>query len=513
MTLVVAALMALVVATPAFAQTVGTAAEGKGSITINNAAKGETYSVVKIFGATLAADKNNDGVADGIAYTGDIPDALKDYFEKDTTTGNILRKASATDDAALTAAVQAYAKTLGATASAKSDGSALVFQGLDYGYYAVISTQGAVVTVDSVNPNVTVNDKNSKTVTADKTVENDSYTIGDTIKYTAKFDTVNWMGADTAAKQVTKYEISDTLPEFLSDVSVKSIKVDADGNLETTDDQTALTTQQFTDKKITIPWVAEDVPTTDHKYTSLYNNGAKLIVEYEAKLTGTSNVNTANTNTVSILPYTDDGTGEKPWNEPFSDDAVVTTYGTALKKIDGQTQEALKGAKFQVPGLTVAAVAGEPGVYKVVSYDATSTTAGTEMTTNDEGKLYIIGINEDVTLSATETAAPEGYNKANAPISLPAQKLTETLYETSGDRYYDAKGNLVSESSSTTTTETVNKNYTMLDENAVPVVNNKGTELPSTGGMGTTILYVVGGVMVAGAAVYLLTKKRASSMQ
>ena len=66
----------------AFAQTEGTAAQGKGSITINNAAKGETYSVVKIFDATIT-NVPASGDSDGVAYTGDIPASLADYFEKD----------------------------------------------------------------------------------------------------------------------------------------------------------------------------------------------------------------------------------------------------------------------------------------------------------------------------------------------------------------------------------------------------------------------------------------------
>ena len=72
---------------------------------------------------------------------------------------------------------------------------------------------------------------------------------------------------------------------------------------------------------------------------------------------------------------------------------------------------------------------------------------------------------------------------------------------------------VLSETATSGTTKTVERNLDELDAAALEIENNAGTVLPSTGGMGTTILYVVGGVMVAGAAVYLLTKKRASSMQ
>ena len=58
------------------AQTVGTATDGTGSITINNAAKGETYGVMKLFDATV-------GEGGAISYTGTIPDSLSAFFTKD----------------------------------------------------------------------------------------------------------------------------------------------------------------------------------------------------------------------------------------------------------------------------------------------------------------------------------------------------------------------------------------------------------------------------------------------
>ena len=510
MALALAMVMTLAMGITVFAQTEGTAAEGKGSITINNAAKGETYSVVKIFGATLTDDATATTDATGIAYTGDIPTALEAYFEKDST-GNVRRKASATDDDALSAAVQAYAKTQSATASATSDGSALTFQGLDYGYYAVISTQGATVTIDSLRPNATVNDKNSKDITVEKTVEHESYTIGDTINYTATFNTVNFYGSGADAEQVIKYTITDTLPPFLSDVAIDSITITKkDGT--TTDD--TITGKSFTNGSFDIDWATEVTPATTPKtYNSKYDNGAKIIVTYHGTLTSVTNVNIADKNTIKIQPTTvkPDGTENQPWDEDWQDSAEIKTYGTALKKVDGTTKEALKGAKFQVPGLTVEAVTGEPGVYKVVSYNASSTTAGTEMSTNDDGKLYILGLASTVTLSATETAAPEGYNKADAAISLPAQgTLTTEIYEKAGTRYYDADGNLVREEvTGGSKKEDLTANYaTILDPVAVEVVNNKGTELPSTGGIGTTIFYVIGAILVLGAGILLVTRRR-----
>jgi LPXTG-motif cell wall-anchored protein len=93
-------------------------------------------------------------------------------------------------------------------------------------------------------------------------------------------------------------------------------------------------------------------------------------------------------------------------------------------------------------------------------------------------------------------------------VTLSPQVLTKEVFKEDGVRYYDAKGNLVSETSTASSHKTVEKNLNELDPNAVKVENNKGTELPSTGGMGTTLLYVGGSILVILAAVLLITKRR-----
>lgn len=506
LSLVLALAMILMVGA-AFAQTVGTAADGTGTITISNAAKGETYSIVKIFDATITNDATATTDATGIAYTGTIPDDLSAYFETDST-GNIIRKATATDDAALVTAVQAYAKKQTATASATSDGSVLTFQGLTYGYYAVISSQGATVTVDSLRPNATVRDKNTKEITADKVVKNVSYSIGDKIDYTATFDTVNFYGSGDDAEQVIKYTITDTLPEFLSNVVIDSVIVTKkDG---TTTDATITGKSFGTNGSFDIDWADEVTPETNPKtYTSKYDNGAKIIVTYHGTLTSVTNINTADTNTIKIQPTTvkPDGTTEEPWDDKWQDDAEIKTYAAALKKVDEKGQT-LAGAEFSFTGLTVTD-GDAAGEYIVVSYNPSSTTESASLATNDNGMLYIVGLASDVSLNGTETKAPNGYNKLTTSITLVPQIMTTDIYTTSGSIKYDAKGNVIASEATASSTRTVQKNLTDLDENAVVVENRKGTELPSTGGIGTTIFYVLGGLLVVGAAVILVARRKA----
>jgi len=497
-----AILMVMSLATTAFAQDVGTDAEDKGTITISNAAKGETYTIYKLFDATV----NEDGTS--IAYTGDIPDSLTAYFVKDETTGAITATEAAGSgnnmSEGLKTALKEWAKTATNAASAKSDGSKLNFNGLDYGYYVVTTTQGSqLISVDSTMPDVTVYDKNTKEITADKTVDNVSYSIGDTVNYTAEFATVNFYGEGSGAKQVIKYTITDTLPEFLADVVIDSVVITkADG---TTTDATLTVNSFDADGKIVIDW-ANEVATK--QWTSKYDNGAKIIVKYHGTLTSVTNINTADKNTVKIQPTLDDNT--TPWNDNWKDSTEIKTYGAALKKTDGT--KALAGAEFTVKGLTVQA-GDAAGEYIVVSYDPDSDDESTTLVTNEDGKLYIVGLASDVKLTVTETKAPDGYNKLDAPVELTPQVMTTAIYTASGTIYYDADGNVVAEESSSSSSEVVEKNLTDLDANAVEVINNAGTELPSTGGMGTTLFYILGSVMVLAAVVLLVTKKRMASAE
>ena len=159
--------MLLVMATTAFATDVTptTSESGNASITISNASKGETYKVYKLFDATVTGKDSG-----SIAYKGEIPDGLTDYFEADTN-GYISVKDAAYTDAnktemsdGLRTALTTWANSATAQAEKESDGTALTFNNLPYGYYVVTTTQGAnAITVTSTNPNANIVDKNSST--------------------------------------------------------------------------------------------------------------------------------------------------------------------------------------------------------------------------------------------------------------------------------------------------------------------------------------------------------------
>ena len=534
MALALAMVMVLAMGVTVFAQTNGTAAEGKGSITIENAAKGETYGVVKLFDATLTSDATATTDATGIAYTGDIPTSLQSIFEKDEA-GNIHVKENVTDKQ-VTDAVTAWAATQEPVASEVSDGSALTFQGLDYGYYAVQTSQGAVITIDSTRSTATVRDKNKKEPSATKEVNPEKGSIGDTVTYTATFDAPNYLENTTTtpakSEQVVSYIIEDTLPAFLSDVAITSVKVvetpakEAQGT-EGEDGYVAATPEvstdlsssytAFTDKKIEIPWVNETVPTTDHKYTSKYKNGSQIVITYTAKITSDAAIGAGNVNKVSLKPQVDRGNGKEPFSETdrWNDEATIYTHAAALqKKAESASGDNLAGAEFSFKGLIVS---GTPGMYTVVSYDPASTADGTVMKCDANGKLVIAGINADaetpIKLTGTETKAPDGYNKLAGTFELTTIVMSTETTTSHGSQttYYDADGNIVSQE--TTGGSSVSRNdITAISDIPVAsiqnVINNKGQELPSTGGIGTTIFYVIGAILVLGAGILLVTRRR-----
>ena len=532
MTLVIAFVMCMtMMSVVAMAQTVDSGKGGSGSITITNAAKGETYSAYMLFEATVAT-------GDKIAYKGSVPEGMEVYFEETSKdSGYVQAKAAAfknvtyyTDSTKTTessdptnywtvtpgsemsdglkAALTSWKAEKTAAATAVSDGSALTFSNLVLGYYVVTTSQGdQAISVDSTQPNVNIIDKNTTAITAQKSVDDFDVSIGQTVTYTATFDTTTYVGD----KQVKSYTISDTLPNFLSDVKITSVRVVTTPEQDITDLSESY--KSFgNEKKIVIPWVGNEGEMPDEK-TSLYKNGAKIVITYTATVTSTIDIDgkTGNVNKVTITPNKDK-TGKEPFDEHKEAEQKIFTYAAALQKVD-ENKKPLAGAEFTIAGLVAT---GDKGVYTVSNYYPTGKDGNgkdvtpTTLTTDADGQLVILGIASDEELVATETKAPNGYNKLTGTATLKPEKTGEVIIvKTARDIYYDANGNVIDDETTTETKVENKETYSgELLKTAVVVVNNKGTELPSTGGMGTTIFYVVGTILVLAAVVLLITKKR-----
>lgn len=498
--LVVVLMLTLSVA--AFAQTVSPeGSTAMGSIVIHNAAKGIEYKVYKVFDASIAVDSKGNPTGP-INYTlpegvTEMPTGLADYFQVDTA-GNVtvkaagLKEGSTTElsDAAITA-LKSWAKSQTPLLSATSDGSKLTFDKLPYGYYVVTTNQGSAnISVDSTNKVANIYDKNS-TPPVDGPVKEatngTNFYIGDTITYTVSFGTANFNGTGSDAKRILSYTIQDTLPAGLTNVNVTSITI---GGAEYKVDGAV---PQFNDAgEITIPWVSGTSP----NYTSLYANGAEIVITYTAVLSDAATIDsTGNTNTVTITFEDENGI-----SEPYTDDWTVYTFAIAIKKVDEDGNN-LAGAVFTLPFYVKETHDANDGAY---IYGGTEAGTGlvNELTTPANGLIIIKGLKSDEAVKITEKAAPDGYNKLSDPILITP---TQTGHSTT-TVYFDADGNVIDEA----TGAFVDLEIANLAATPVLVINHAGTELPSTGGIGTTIFYVLGGILAVGAAVVLIARKRVS---
>lgn len=496
-----------------------------GTIRITNAARGIKYNIYKLLDLTV------DG--DAIAYTygtdGVLPEGLATYFPKvDKTVNNVDASAAAKSSADANQlsdeaieAIEEWLKTATKAATEQEgNGTAVEFKNLPYGYYVITSTQGdkpkiTVATLASSEKSVV--DKNTTEPDIDKyvatgTTEGEDGTtitwgesvdakIGAPVQYKIEALTSNWHApaAGGDQKQVKDYVIRDNLAGGkLTLVSIDSIKV---GSTTVTLDPAP------TAFPITIPWV-KNVGTADAPvWESLYNNGAKIEIIYTAKLNDGATIDTveANGNRANLdWDYVDNTPHWGDGEDHLYDDAKTETYGIAFVKVNKEGEK-LAGAEFSLPfkahklqGSTLNEWVYEPG-------EGTTT-----VTTTADGAIIVRGLDAGEYV-ITETKAPAGYNQLAEPVKIQAQLISTSSTVTRTDKYwkYDENGKKFDEveSSSSVTTEWHNDQIAVT---AVPVLNLTGTVLPSTGGIGTTIFYVVGGLLVLGAVVMLITKKRMS---
>ena len=460
--------LVLAMAVPAFADT----AETTGSITINNAVKDTTYTAYKIFDldyvdatATTKASYAYKADAKWKAFvTGSgAGAAYVDYNEK---TGAVTAKDTFTEEQApaFAKAALAYAKgnseITGVKATADAGGK-VEFTGLALGYYVVDTPMGALCVLDSTDPSVTVDEKNEVPSVEKKVKAGSSYETTNTAKIG---DTVEFKTEINVKKGAANYVLHDKMDAGLT-LDSASIKVTVDG-ADVTADATKCTikTTGMTDTGCTF-----EIVFADTYVAGLADKN--IVVTYNATL---------NSNAVVAGTGNKNDTYLKYGNDNSTTHGMTTTYTYEFDVVKtNEEKQLLEGAVFSLYASEEAPtpmnlVAGSTGVYRLPTKDDTAT-----VTTFTAGKVTIQGL-ANGTYYLEEITAPKGYNKLDHRVMI-------TINNT------DLKA---------TTTENT---YT---DGGVQVINNAGTTLPSTGGMGTTVFYVLGAVLVLGAVVLLVTKKR-----
>lgn len=255
---------------------------------------------------------------------------------------------------------------------------------------------------------------------------------------------------------------------------------------------------------------------TNHTFSVVFENlknisavteDSYIIVEYQAKLNSDAVIGNNGNENEAYLVYSNnpnqggdtdsdgdgkpDETGETP-----KDKVVVLTYQLEVTKIDGDSSEALTGVEFKVKNSDGKYLTAANGYVTGVTDDESLAAV---FATDVNGKFSVVGI-EDGAYTLIETKPLDGYNK------IADKDITITAVTESGQNWTGSTAPLTSITLSDGNSE-ASGNLTE-GSVALTVENHKGAVLPSTGGMGTTILYVVGGVLVLGAGIALIVKKR-----
>ena len=474
--LLLALVMVFALATTAFATEPVTPATG--TITVANPVEGQTYTAYKIFDVTYDGNGNYSYTIDvygssdwllDVRYYAALPDS--GLVEHVVRTPVEEKPFYTTNDKFSPAGFAAYLKGkldkhptgyTGYKLTKQENGTASV-SGLDLGYYLVTSTTGALCNLTTTDPTVTIHDKND--MHFEKTADQTDVEVGQTVNYTVTGKVPDYTGFTAYT-----YKVADTMSEGLT--FKKDVKVTV-GGTDVTNDCTVTYDANQNANSFTVT-----VPVLQKNYTI----GAEIKVTYSAvvneKAIAVVSENAA-TLTYSNNPTSDTtGTITPPVVKVYSSKIVIDKVE---KVAEGMTAKKLAGAEFVLYKEKTPGTPASAEYYKWNEADkkvewVEITAAPTVVTTNDDGAAYFNGL-ANGTYYLVETKAPDGYNKLEAPYKVEVKGGT-----TVADLSVTAK-----------------------------VENSAGALLPSTGGMGTTVFYVLGFVLVMGAVVLLVTKKRMSN--
>ena len=460
-----ALVMALSLITTAFA------AGETGSITIDNAVVGKTYTIYRIFDLNSHNDDytaiNYKVSAKWAAFFQDGAKGL-DYVTIDDQ-GYVTWKVDA-DKAAFAkdACAFAQASSIPNDGQNKATNSTVKFENLTLGYYLVQSDLGVLCSLDTTMPNVTIKEKNSQPTVDKQVQENSNGTWGDTNDANIG-DTVNFKTTiNVVDGQPKNYVLHDKMSDGLTfDAGSVEVKI-GDRTLTPGSDYTLIANPK-------------DGCTFEigFKENVLKPNDV-VIVTYSATLNEKAVIYPEPNTNETKLVY---GEGsETTWDE-----TKTFTYQFDLVKTKTD-KTVLDGAEFKLydaktDGNEIALIDEGKGVYRVATV-AEKDADGFVSATIKAGKVTIKGLDSG-TYYLEETKAPAGYNvlAERVEVKIDHANLTATV---EGDTYVSG---------------------------GVQVINQTGAELPSTGGIGTTIFYVVGGLLVVAAGVLLVTRKRMSKSE
>lgn len=496
--------LVLAMAVPAFANGVTC------SITAPN--NGHTYEVYQIFTGTLTEDNGTkvlsdikwgqNGINDKTAVT--VGESVPE------TVLNAIKDVAAKSDSEKLAVIEKYVNLQGEKFNTVSSGTTL---NVPAGYYLIKDTDNSYDNqhdaytqfIVEVAGNVSFQPKTDYP-TVEKKVQENSKTNDTTGDYGGKYNDVadysigdavpfKLIGSVPNMSQYStyKYTFHDTLANSLTAPAVADVKVYVSSDKAGSDKQDI--TSNFT---VTVSGQEITVHTDNLKAITGISADKYILVEYSAVLNSNAAINNDNvtgTNNGNInkvyLTYSNNPRNESEAGKTPEDTVIVFTYKIEATKVDGGTKKGLEGVTFRIYKMI-----GDEMRYAQVANGKLSGWVETAnencvLTSGKDGKFSLAGL-DDGTYFIEEITPLPGYNSID-PVEVQVNGNTKNGQSGNG-----------ATSELTSVTFTVGEKT----ENAITIVNNAGTVLPSTGGMGTTVFYVVGGGLMAVAVVLLVTKKR-----
>ena len=533
------------------------------SITIHNDKTGHIYEAYQIFAGTVSDDET-DGETDGGPMLGDIiwgsgvdggalltalQAANAGKYGTCTTAANVAEAlgaegATAADAAAFAdIAAEHLTATVEGTATAPNDDGNYLIEGLDAGYYLVKDSlqagdnqTGQVLSdyIVQVLGNVAMEPKDSDIPTLGKKVaERSKYQMdeGYGMYYN---DVADWNIGDSVpfkliASIPNNIESYDEYKFVFHDTLSNAFTLERDSIKVFVAATTAATVEQFKPQDAGLYQVDDDgqsftLTIPDINQLDAHGNPANyVIITYSATLNQNAEIGLDGNENTAYLEFSNDPNGDG-LGRTAEDTVIVFTYELAGTKVDGETQAALKNAQFvllnrakteaamvvdgKVKGwVKVATEAAAPDVEMPETYEEwlelNRQHNGLILTSAENGLFNIAGL-DDGTYYLREIQAPNGYNLLENDV-----KLVITADTANGQGWNSG----IATDALTGLTIAVNDGELQPGNTDTGVVNvtvenNGGATLPETGGMGTTLFYIIGGLLVVGAGILLVVRIR-----
>lgn len=456
---------------------------GSGSITIAKAVEDKTYTIYEILKLESFDEANKRysyvPASDEWKAFLESPGIIDEYVSINKAgyvTGlEKLDSDTATfADLALTYAKSKDLKNQGVVTAAKgTDGTVTAkFENIELGYYLVDSSLGTICSLDTTNENVNIEEKNgvpenTKLVQEDfdeKWYDHNDADIG---------QTVNFKSTITAQAGAQKYVFHDKMSAGLTFTGITDIKIGQRVLEENNDYTVTVSTEENP--------LAEGYTFEVHfeqTFCNTLTKDDKIVISYTAVLNKNAVIAGEGNSNECYLSYGDDS------QTTISKTITYTWDFEVLKFANNNKTNVLQGVKFVLlnsdKSKAVSVINGKVTGWNKISGDNYGENSILE--TGADGKISIKGLDSDTYyLREIETLA--GYNKLPGDVEVTISRPE-----------FDGTGKCV--------------DY----KTAVAEVENKsGTELPSTGGMGTTLFYLIGGVLVIVAGVLLVTNRRMSN--